>query len=70
LGRCTTILSIDIEQKNGAIRVSQESAIMHTLETHGMSDCNLAKTPLPHSTKLVKAQDGDELVDMRDYQSI
>ncbi|KAJ1807173.1 hypothetical protein LPJ77_003177, partial [Coemansia sp. RSA 2523] len=27
LGKCTSILSIDIEQKDGAIRVFQESAV-------------------------------------------
>ncbi|KAJ2287644.1 hypothetical protein IW141_004771, partial [Coemansia sp. RSA 355] len=52
LGHCTLIHSIEVEQKNGSVKISQSGTIERTLECHGMSECMKVSTPLLGNYKL------------------
>ncbi|KAJ2152007.1 hypothetical protein GGH15_006194, partial [Coemansia sp. RSA 562] len=67
LGRCTLILGIEVEQKNGSVKISQPSTIERTLECHGMSECMKVSTPLPGNYKLDPATDDEVLEDIKEY---
>ena len=70
LGRLNYFLGIKIEQKSdNSIWIGQPAYIEKLLTTHGMQNCKPVNTPVSIGNKLVKANEEDEPVNQRQYQS-
>ena len=70
LGRLNYFLGIKIEQKSdNSIWIGQPAYIEKLLTTHGMQNCKPVNTPVSIGNKFVKANEEDEPVNQRQYQS-
>ncbi|XP_023762224.1 uncharacterized mitochondrial protein AtMg00810-like [Lactuca sativa] len=70
LGLLTYYLGIEVNQMGEGITLKQESYAKILLTKTGMQDYNPAKTPMEHKLKLLKKEDGSELVNPTEYRSL
>ena len=68
LGLLTAYLGIEVTQERGKILLSQRSYTLRILEQSGMSECNLAHTPLESRCKFGK--ESHPSVNSITYQSL
>ncbi|XP_074363653.1 uncharacterized protein LOC141704306 [Apium graveolens] len=69
LGKLTYYLGIEVQQKEGYIKIKQSSYAKKILENAGMIGCNPTKYPMDPKEQLTK-DDGGKTVDTTQYKSM